>query len=52
MMHFQIKCRKWSSIHWLINSRRDIELGASEGKIERGMDFKGREIGVEKEDRM
>jgi hypothetical protein len=45
-VHFQIKGRE-RSIPWLIDSRRDIEPGASEGEIEGGADFEGREIGVE-----
>jgi hypothetical protein len=48
-MHFQIKGREHMSKPWLIDSRRDIGLGTSEGEIEGGVDFEDKEFGVEEE---
>jgi hypothetical protein len=52
MVYFQIKCRERMSIHWLIDSQRDIGPGVSEGEIEGGVDSEGRELDVEEEERM
>jgi hypothetical protein len=38
-MHFQIKGREQRSIPWLIDSRRDVEPGVSEGEIKEGCGF-------------
>jgi hypothetical protein len=51
-VHFQINGTERRSITWLINSQRDIGLGASEGEIKRGVDFESRELSVEEEERM
>jgi hypothetical protein len=51
-VHFQIKGRERRSVPWLIDSWRDIGSGASEGETEGGADFKGREVGVEEEERI
>jgi hypothetical protein len=39
MLHFQIKGRERRSIHWLIDSQRDIGPGALEVEIKGDVNF-------------
>jgi hypothetical protein len=51
IVHFQINGTERRSIHWLIDSWRDIGR-RGEGEIKGGANFKGRELGVEEEERI
>jgi hypothetical protein len=49
IVHFQINGTERRSIHWLIDSWRDI---GRRGRGSEGANFEGRELDVEEEERM